>query len=157
MARRGSLMPRSHPMQNSSLKWSWWILNEEFSVLLGIRSCQSELPAGIVVTPGSGYSGAFVGMSAACCPRPAAVVTAPPLKQSLYLPVPPFFVSVLPLLLWALQGPHTQPGLLPCCIPTPLIRQQMCHRDPGVPRCPCATAPPVNTTRAQFSSPSWLE
>lgn len=128
-------MPRSHQMQNSSLKWSWWILSEEFPVLLGIHFCHRELPAGLAVTPGSGYSGAFVGMSAECCPCPAAVVTAPPLKQSLYLPVPPpFFVSVLPrssaghcrapgaagptpsqgsFLLWSPVPRHSHPTALP--------------------------------------------
>lgn len=107
-------MPRSHQTLNSSLKWSWWILNEEFPVLLGIHFCQSELPAGVAVTPGSGYSGAFLGMSAECCPCPAAVVTAPPLKQSLYLPVPPFFVFVLPpLLCRALQSPPGAAGPTP--------------------------------------------
>lgn len=76
-----------------------------------------ELPAGAAVTPGSVYSGAFVEMSAECCPCPAAVVTAPPLKQSLYLPVPPFFVSVLPP---EQQGPITpSPGSFPAAEPNP--------------------------------------
>lgn len=115
--------------------------NEEFPVLLGIHCCQSELPAGAALTPGSGYSGAFVEMmSAECCPRPTAVVTAPPLKQSLYLPLPPFFVCVL-----LCRAPRGKGPLLPSC--GAQSHSSSAHRDLGVP---CATAPPVATTRAQL-------
>lgn len=159
--------------------------NEEFPVLPGIHCCQSELPAGAAVTPGSSSSGAFVEMmmSAECCPRPAAVVTAPPLKQSLYLPVPPFFVSVLLCRAPRAAGPTpSQGGLLFSCgaqshsipnlspipqhsqlhsIPNPQSHSvpapfdsSSAHRDLGVP---CATAPPVATNSGILCSPSWLE
>lgn len=155
-------------MQNCSLKWSWWILNEEFPVLLGIHLCQRELPAGGGVTPGSGHSGAFLEMSAECCPCPAAVQRQPPTKPSLYLPEPPFFVSVLPHPLPGhcrapgAAGPHTSPGSFPPVQPNPtafpllgLFDRSSARRDLGVPQvlpgCPRAAAPPVNTSRAELT------
>lgn len=138
-------MPRSHRMQNCSLKWSWWILNEEFPVLLGIHFCQIELPAG-VVTPGSGHSGACLEMSAECCPCPSAVQRQPPLNRVCTCQCLPSLCLCSPCpSAGALQGPTAAraPSLL-CCpvphgIPTP-FDSSSARRDPG----------PVNTSRAEL-------